>query len=90
MTNHVMITHVAPSALTGSAIVRHALGWLTRVAAALSNRMAVHKLRDFDERMLKDIGLVGSDVSAALDCGMTEDPSVHLREVAAGRGRLRR
>ena len=89
MAYDLMISRAAPSA-TVSTFAHTAFSWLARVAKAVSNRVAVRKLRDFDERMLKDIGLVQSDVSAALDCGLTEDPSVHLRDVAAGRGRLRR
>ena len=89
MAYDLMISRAAPSA-TVSTVAHTALAWLGRVASAISNRIAVNRLRDFDERMLKDIGLVQSDVSAALDCGLTEDPSVHLRDVAAGRGRPRR
>lgn len=59
------------------------------VRVAFANRRAVHGLYGYDERMLKDIGLVSSDLDAALNCGLTEDPSRHLASVAAGRGRKR-
>lgn len=56
---------------------------------AFCNRRAVHQLYGYDERMLKDIGLLSSDLDAALTCGLGEDPSRHLASVAAGRGRKR-
>lgn len=60
---------------------------LRRVWGALANRRAVHNLRDYDARMLKDIGLIPSDVDAALSCSLADDPSAHLASVAAGRWR---
>lgn len=65
-------------------------GVLARVKAvikALVNRHSVRALYHFDERMLKDIGLTRQDVDAALDAPVIEDPSAHLRKVAAGRSR---
>lgn len=59
-----------------------------KIARAVVNRLAVRELAHCDERMLKDIGLTRSDVVAALDVGLTEDPSVRLRRLAAGRGRI--
>ena len=88
MAYDLMISRAAPSA-TVSTFAHTAFSWLARVANAVSNRVAVRKLRDFDERMLKDIGLTQGDVDAALDYPMSEDPSLHLRDVAAGRGRRR-
>lgn len=60
---------------------------LRRVWGALANRRAVHGLREYDARMLKDIGLIPSDVDAALSCSLADDPSAHLASVAAGRWR---
>ena len=59
-----------------------------KVARAITNRWAVRSLRHYDDRMLKDIGLVRSDITAALDAPLYEDPSQHLRRVSAGRGRI--
>ena len=59
------------------------------VFKALANRRSVRQMHSFDDRMLKDIGLVRGDVVAALDCPYDEDPSLHLRYVAAGRGKAR-
>jgi uncharacterized protein YjiS (DUF1127 family) len=61
---------------------------VVKIARALANRFAVRELSQFDERMLKDIGLTRSDVVSALDVGLSEDPSVRLRRLAAGRGRI--
>ena len=60
-----------------------------QMVKAITNRRSVHALYDYDERMLKDIGLTRSDVTAALDSPLTDDPSHHLRQVAAGRGKVR-
>lgn len=60
---------------------------LRRIWLALKNRRAVMALGGFDDRMLKDIGLIRSDISAALDHPMDQDPSLHLSRVAAGRCR---
>lgn len=54
---------------------------------AFLNRMSVKTLYEYDERMLKDIGLTRQDITAALDAPLTDDPSRHLRRVAAGRGK---
>ncbi len=55
---------------------------VARVSRLLSNRIAVARLSDLDERALKDIGLTPSDVRAALALPLSFDPSEHLREVA--------
>lgn len=59
-----------------------------KIFRALANRLAVRELAHCDERMLKDIGLSRSDVLAALDASIVDDPSVRLRRLAAGRGRI--
>lgn len=86
-----MSTHL----LTHRSAILPALGRqvAARAAQALKaivNRRSVHALYDYDERMLKDIGLTRSDITAALDSPLTDDPSQHLRQVAAGRGKIRR
>ena len=71
--------------------VRHVLAIsVARVAAvwkAATNRRAVIRLRDLDDRMLRDIGLTRHDVHAALAGRRTEDPSPHLQAVSGKRGR---
>jgi uncharacterized protein YjiS (DUF1127 family) len=48
---------------------------LTRIfTQSLENRRAIRKLDTYDERMLHDIGLTRSDVSAALDTPFFESP----------------
>ncbi len=42
---------------------------------ARRNRRAITSLADFDERMLKDIGLSRSEVVGALEVGFDQDPS---------------
>jgi uncharacterized protein YjiS (DUF1127 family) len=70
------------------ALAGFALGTLATVAKALKNRFAVRSLHELDDRALKDIGLMRSDITAALDMPLHRDPSQHLIEVAGG-GRTR-
>ena len=76
---------------SGSDRVRHVLAVsVARVAAvwkAATNRRAVVRLHDLDDRMLRDIGLTRHDVHAALAGRRTEDPSPHLQAVSGKRGR---
>jgi uncharacterized protein YjiS (DUF1127 family) len=51
-------------------------------ARALKNRAEVRALREMDDRALKDIGLMRTDVHAALDTPLHRDPSLHLVDVA--------
>ena len=60
-----------------------------RLWQALENRKAVNALAECDPRMLKDIGLLQSDVAAALDQPIGRDPSEHLARLAAGRRYVR-
>jgi uncharacterized protein YjiS (DUF1127 family) len=53
-------------------------------AAALKNRSQVRSLHELDDRALKDIGLVRSDIVSALDQPLYLDPSQHLADVAGG------
>lgn len=54
------------------ALVRHAV-------ILVRNRLDMHALAQFDERMLKDIGLTQSDVQGALNEPWHKDPSRMLR-----------
>lgn len=75
------------SPLSFAAIAANAGNAAHRIWTALMNRRAVASLGEYDERMLKDIGLVRSDVVAALDAPLDQDPSLRLARVAAGRHR---
>jgi uncharacterized protein YjiS (DUF1127 family) len=60
-----------------------------RVAAvwqAAKNRRSVNRLLEWDDRMLRDIGLTSGDVRAALSGRLVEDPSPRL-EVLSGERR---
>jgi uncharacterized protein YjiS (DUF1127 family) len=48
---------------------------LTNFVKALQHRREVKHLAEFDDRMLKDIGLTRSDVSSALAEPFTRNPS---------------
>lgn len=59
-----------------------------RVAAvwkAAMNRRAIGQLAEWDERMLRDIGLTRNDVTSALAGGVTEDPSRQLQVLSGER-----
>lgn len=85
MSAHLMAERsvLLPHSGFGAAVVARAI----TILKALVNRRQIRELHALDDRLLKDIGLVRSDVVAALDIGFDEDPSVHLRSVAAGRSR---
>jgi uncharacterized protein YjiS (DUF1127 family) len=55
---------------------------LKRTMTALKNRRQVVELTRLSDRSLKDIGLVRSDVHAALSVPIFHDPSLHLIDVA--------
>ena len=57
-----------------------------RIAAPLRNRLAVQRLADLDDRALKDIGLVRSDVAGALAAPFHVDPSAILSDRRLERG----
>lgn len=59
--------------------VRHVLRAMVALRNAAANRRAVTEMLELDERMLKDIGLVRSDVLGALAGPLTYDPSTVLR-----------
>ena len=59
-----------------------------RVAAvwkAAMNRRAIGQLAEWDERMLRDIGLTRNDVTSALAGRTTEDPSTRLQVLSGER-----
>ncbi len=66
-------------ALTGFGIRALARAW-----TVIRNRTQVARLSELDDRALKDIGLLRSDVAAALSLPWHHDPSNHLAEVAGG------
>jgi uncharacterized protein YjiS (DUF1127 family) len=61
---------------------------LSRVVMALKNRRQVGSLTQLDDRALKDIGLLRSDVHAALSSPFFRDPSVQLVDVAGYKRRI--
>ena len=58
-----------------------------RVAAALVHRRAVMRLSELDDRALKDIGLVRSDLAGALSAPLHVDPSLILSDRRLARER---
>ncbi len=58
---------------------------LTSLVKALIHRRAVMRLSELDERGLKDIGLVRSDVEGALASSWLSDPSSILASRSASR-----
>lgn len=60
---------------------------VARFARVLSHRRAAQNLAEWDSRELKDIGLTRGDVHFALSLPLTRDPTEHLAQLAAGRGR---
>ncbi|MFM9973399.1 MAG: DUF1127 domain-containing protein [Beijerinckiaceae bacterium] len=55
---------------------------IAQIFVVLKNRRQIARLADLDDRALKDIGLIRSDVDAALTLPLHMDPSHHLREVS--------
>lgn len=52
---------------------------------ALRNRRRVGSMLEFDDHMLRDIGLTRCDVAASLSGPLLEDPSTRLRVLAVER-----
>ncbi len=79
------MTHHAGKDAHGSTFTLALAGVAVRAfrqfAAALKNRAQVRSLNDLDDRALKDIGLLRTDVAAALDVPFHHDPSRHLIDV---------
>ncbi|MET0744658.1 MAG: DUF1127 domain-containing protein [Microvirga sp.] len=78
------MAHIVPTVLhaPGSTFLGRVAVFATapviRFVQALRHRAQVRKLADFDDHMLKDIGLTRSDVDGALDESIFENPSVLL------------
>jgi uncharacterized protein YjiS (DUF1127 family) len=64
------------------ALAGMAIRAVARVMTALKNRRQISSLAELDDRALKDIGLMRSDVHAALSGPFFHDPSVQLVNVA--------
>ena len=60
---------------TGMTALGQFVGSLTNLAKALRHRGEIRHLAEFDDRMLKDIGLTRSDVSCALSEPLLRNPS---------------
>jgi uncharacterized protein YjiS (DUF1127 family) len=82
------MTLTARSGAIGSSFTLALAGVAVRAvrlfAAALKNRNEVRSLHELDDRALKDIGLLRSDIVSALDQPLYRDPSRHLADVAGG------
>ena len=62
---------------------------ILRFARAIRNRIAVNKLTELDDRLLKDIGLERADVTRALGAAIGDDPSFELTRSAIANSRSR-
>jgi uncharacterized protein YjiS (DUF1127 family) len=82
------MTFTARSGAAGSTFTVALAGVAARAighfATALKNRRAVRSLHELDDRALKDIGLVRTDIDAALGQPLHLDPSRHLVEMTRG------
>jgi len=70
----------------GSSVKRAAeaaAAFLSAVFKARRNRKATRGLLEFDDRMLRDIGLTRGDVRSALSCRFDEDPTYRLTVFSA-------
>lgn len=80
------MTHQAGNGAKGStftlALAGVAVRAIRQFVQNLKNRRQVRELHELDDRALKDIGLVRTDVTAALDAPLYRDPSQHLVDVA--------
>ena len=75
-------------ASAGEKLHHFATALLARVAGlwrAARNRRSVARLLDWDERMLRDIGLTPGDVQGAMALPVSEDPSYRLGVIAVER-----
>jgi len=67
-----------------------ALAGAVQAWQAMRNRRAVAGLLEWDDRMLRDIGLTRGDVRAAMAGPVHEDPSSRLADTCAERRAARR
>jgi uncharacterized protein YjiS (DUF1127 family) len=61
--------------ITGMSALEQFVRSMTNLAKALRHRGEIRHLAEFDDRMLKDIGLTRSDVSCALSEPLLRNPS---------------
>jgi uncharacterized protein YjiS (DUF1127 family) len=79
------MTRLAPAGSTFTlALAGIVVRAVSRTMTALKNRRQVTALAQLDDRALKDIGLLRTDVQAALATPLYRDPSCHLMAVAGG------
>lgn len=74
----------------GAVLLAAAARSITAVVRALQDRREVRNLAEFDDRMLKDIGLTRSDVQSALAEPLLQNPSVMLVRCAERHSRAER
>jgi uncharacterized protein YjiS (DUF1127 family) len=67
------------------AFLEAAVDRVVGVVRAMQNRRSVAKLLEWDDRMLRDIGLTQSDVRAVMAIKPTEDPSLRLDALSCER-----
>ncbi|MGO4573472.1 DUF1127 domain-containing protein [Microvirga sp. 2TAF3] len=81
-------THVM--SLSGATLLGPMFRAVVNLARALQHRREVMRLTEFDDRMLKDIGLVRSDVEGALAGSLLDNPSLVLVRCAERHTRAER
>ena len=69
-------------ALSGMAVLEQATRSLVAFTKALKHRRQIRNLEEFDDRMLKDIGLTRGDVSSAVSEPLSRKPSWVLARTA--------
>jgi uncharacterized protein YjiS (DUF1127 family) len=82
------MTTSQPATTAGDKFLQGAAAAAARIASlwrAVCNRRSVVKLLDWDERMLRDIGLTPGDVRAVLAAPLSDDPSYRLDAISAER-----
>jgi uncharacterized protein YjiS (DUF1127 family) len=67
--------------------VEAGLARLTALWRAAQNRRSVARLLEWDDHMLRDVGLTQGDVRSALASGFTDDPSYRLGAMSVERRR---
>lgn len=72
-----------------SSVVERVVAGFWRTAHVLNNRRKVMSLTDFDDHMLRDLGLTRGDIEQALDVPFTHDPSLELQRLALRNRRSR-
>ena len=76
------MTFAAKSLLAVAGVAAKAVTWVGRLPRAVINRREIIRLGELDERALKDIGLLRSDLDGALATFWHVDPSQVLKERA--------